>query len=716
MKKYSSYFKIVLIIAIIIAAIIPTVVLGNIKSDDIGRNAVNKIEISTTAAKEVALPVIGSYANLKKLLEEYESPYMTMRLGGLRVGMDVNTTSQPIAAGANTNAMDDAKSVSNSTSNKAVYSGNYSTTNIQVQGVDESDVVKTDGEYIYHVNGGRIIIMKAYPVKDMEIASTLSYSDNKFSPFEMYVDNKYLVVIGNYYNEETLTVKDPVKEPNNMIAPLKEQEKYIYPPKYTRNMVKAIIYDIRDKKNPKQLREIEIEGGYVSSRKIGSRIYFVTNKYIDYYLFRNGTAEDNQPYLTPLYRDSKLGDGYVNIDYSKISYFPGAVEPNYMIIAGLNIDNLSENLNVQTYLGAGQNIYVSENNLYAAAVNYQVDKKVAAEAEVKDNEKVSIRIEPTNNSVSTVIYRFSLNDGIRCTGKGEVPGTTLNQFSMDESNNYFRIATTKGEVWRTDENTSKNNLYVLDGDMSIAGKIEDIAPGEKIYSVRFMGNRAYMVTFRTVDPLFVIDLKEPSSPKILGKLKIPGYSNYLQPYDENHIIGFGKDAVEVANKDNNGNVINTNAYYLGMKIAIFDVSDVNNPIEEFKTTIGGRGTDSELLNNHRALLFSKEKNLLAFPVTVMETSNNSNISSMPEYGKFTFQGAYVYNIDLEKGMTLKGKISHITDEDYMKSGDYWYNESNKNVQRVLYIGDVLYTISNNKLMANDIKSINKLGEIQIPNK
>jgi uncharacterized secreted protein with C-terminal beta-propeller domain len=481
-------------------------------------------------------------------------------------------------------------------------------------------------------------------------------------------------------------------------------------------MVKAIVYDIKDKKNPKQLREIEIEGGYVSSRKIGSRIYFVTNKYIDYYLFRNETVEDNQPYLTPVYRDSKLGKSYVNIDYSKISYFPGVIEPNYMIIAGLNIDNLAENLNLQTYLGAGQNIYVSENNLYAAAINYQVENKVEAKSEVKGNEKLSIRIQPANNSVSTVIYRFSLNDGIKCTGKGEVPGTTLNQFSMDENNDYFRIATTKGEVWRTDENTSKNNLYVLDSSMNIAGKIEDIAPGEQIYSVRFMGNRAYMVTFRTVDPLFVMDLKDPKNPKILGKLKIPGYSKYLHPYDENHIIGFGKDAVEVANKDNNGNVINTNAYYLGMKIAIFDVHDVNNPIEEFKTTIGGRGTDSELLNNHRALLFSKEKNILAFPVTVMETTNNSNTSSVPEYGKFTFQGAYVYNIDLVKGMTLKGKISHLTDEDYMKSGDYWYNESNKNVQRVLYIGDVIYTISNNKLMAHDIKNINKLGEIQIPNK
>ncbi len=722
-KRFPRYFKLGLIIAIVISMIIPIVVLGKINSNGIGTvsiNTANASNASTNAGhtnkistKKVTLPVVESYANLKKLLEEYEKS-AAITYGGIRRGMEFFTTSKPLAADANKSAMDSTKSMSPSNSTNIANSGDYSTTNVQVQGVDESDVVKTDGEYIYHVNGGRIVIMKAYPAVDMEVASTISYSDNKFSPFEMYVDNKYLVVIGSYYNEEALTVKDPVKGSNNIFTPAKEQVKYIYPPKYTRSMVKAIVYDIKDKKNPKQLREIEIEGGYVSSRKIGSNIYFVTNKYIDYYLFRNETVEDNQPYLTPVYRDSKLGKGYANIDYSKISYFPGVIEPNYMIIAGLNIDNLSGNLNLQTYLGAGQNIYVSENNLYTAAINYQVENKVEAKSEVKGNEKLSIRMQPTNNSVSTVIYRFSLKDGIKYTGRGEVPGTTLNQFSMDENNDYFRIATTKGEVWRTDENTSKNNLYVLDNNMNISGKIEDIAPGETIYSVRFMGNRAYMVTFRTVDPLFVMDLKDPKNPKILGKLKIPGYSNYLQPYDENHIIGFGKDAVEVASKDNNGNVISTNAYYLGMKIAIFDVTDVNNPIEEFKTTIGGRGTDSELLNNHRALLFSKEKNLLAFPVTVMETTNNSNTNSMPEYGKFTFQGAYVYNIDLVKGLTLKGKISHLNNEDYMKSGDYWYNESDKNVQRVLYIGDVLYTISNNKLMANDMKSMNKLGEIQIP--
>jgi uncharacterized secreted protein with C-terminal beta-propeller domain len=145
-----------------------------------------------------------------------------------------------------------------------------------------------------------------------------------------------------------------------------------------------------------------------------------------------------------------------------------------------------------------------------------------------------------------------------------------------------------------------------------------------------MGDRGYMVTFKKVDPLFVIDLKDPRSPKILGALKIPGYSDYLHPYDENHIIGFGKDTEEVGN----------GAFYQGMKIAVFDVTDVTNPIEMFKENIGDRGTDSELLRNHKALLFSKDKNLLAFPVTVMEVKNKNKADkeSIFQYGEFAFQG------------------------------------------------------------------------------
>jgi uncharacterized secreted protein with C-terminal beta-propeller domain len=292
-------------------------------------------------------------------------------------------------------------------------------------------------------------------------------------------------------------------------------------------------------------------------------------------------------------------------------------------------------------------------------------------------------------SADTVLYKFSLNNGkIAYAGKGSVPGTILNQFSLDEYNGHLRIATTTGQIWRDDEHTSKNHLYLLDEHLRLTGKLENIAPGEKIYSVRFMGSRAYLVTFKKVDPLFVIDLKDPKAPKILGKLKIPGYSDYLHPYDENHLIGFGKDAVEQKDR----------AYYQGMKVALFDVSDVEHPVEKFTEIIGDRGTESELLHNHKALLFSKEKNLLAFPVTLMQTERNGQEEDATRYGEFVFQGALVYQLDLQRGFTLRAKLTHLSEADLRKAGNGWY-DSDLNIRRILAINDMLYTVSPAKIKA-----------------
>jgi len=233
--------------------------------------------------------------------------------------------------------------------------------------------------------------------------------------------------------------------------------------------------------------------------------------------------------------------------------------------------------------------------------------------------------------------------------------------------------------------------------------------------VRFMGDRGYMVTFKKVDPLFVIDLKDPAKPQILGALKIPGYSDYIHPYDENHIIGFGKDTIEVEQKDAQGNPIRTMAFYQGMKIALFDVSDVNHPVEKFKEIIGDRGTDSELLENHKALLFSKERNLMAFPVTVMEIKNKEDAikGNMPQHGEFSFQGAYVYDIDLQKGFKLKGRITHLSPEDYLKSGKGWY-DSQKNLERIMYIGENLYTLSEGMVKANSMSDLKEVNALEIP--
>lgn len=280
---------------------------------------------------------------------------------------------------------------------------------------------------------------------------------------------------------------------------------------------------------------------------------------------------------------------------------------------------------------------------------------------------------------------------------------------MDEHKGYFRIATTTGEVWSSGQDISKNHIYVLNSELKLAGKVENIAPGEKIYSTRFMGDRAYMVTFRNVDPFFVIDLKNPQKPAILGKLKIPGYSDYLHPYDENHIIGFGKDTVEMKGWDGE-----PQAFYQGLKIAIFDVTNVSQPVEMSKVVIGDRGTDSEILNNHKALLFSKEKNLMAFPVTLMEKTPGvkDKANTSPAYGSFSFQGAYIYNIDLKNGLKYKGRISHLEPADYQKAGDYWYDSDN-NINRVLYIGNVLYTISPGKIKAQSIANLKLISSLEL---
>ncbi len=657
--------------------------------EDIFNATAEKSMLDEVISKVNNLPVVGSTEVLAKLMENSTSRYDRLYRGGIMLEAAEAQVSNDAVSAPSSN-----KSESNSGGTGEKQS-DYSGTNIQVQGVDEADVVKTDGQYIYQVNNDRIVVAKAYPADKMEIVSILDFTDDNFTPQEIYLSGDLLVATGSYY-ENSAAIEPYEKATDNKM--------YIRPPYYDqKNSVKAIVCDISDKTDIRKVREVEIEGNYVSSRMIGSVLYMVSNKFRNFY-YATDTDEEIQ---TPSYRDSVVSGDYVKIDCPQIRYFPDSVESNYMIVSAFDI-NKDEKANIQTYLGAGENIYVSNENLFVAVSNYNYD--VIA---LEDTEVVSGQVKPSIAPAyvdrrETNVYKFSL-DGSKITylSKGSVPGLILNQFSMDESKGYFRIATTTGNVWGTGANASGNNLYILDDTMNICGKLEGIAPGEKIYSVRFMGDRGYIVTFKTVDPLFVIDLKEPTKPEILGALKIPGYSDYLHPYDENHIIGFGKDSIEVSG----------GGFYMGMKIALFDVSDVSNPIQKFSEVIGDRGTDSELLRNHKALLFSKEKNLLAFPVTVAEVRNkdqsDANKWGVPDYGEFAFQGAYVYNIDLEKGFTLKGKITHISEDEYLKAGNHYYSYD-KFVERILYINDALYTLSKGMYKAHSIDNLKEKGVLTIP--
>jgi uncharacterized secreted protein with C-terminal beta-propeller domain len=322
-----------------------------------------------------------------------------------------------------------------------------------------------------------------------------------------------------------------------------------------------------------------------------------------------------------------------------------------------------------------------------------------------EEKMIEVEKEIAKEMEKTIIHKITINNGnIEYKANGNVPGIVLNQFSMDEYNGYFRIATTTGEVSRTGESTSLNHVYVLDENLKIVGKVEDLAKGERIYSARFMGNRAYMVTFRKIDPLFVIDLSSPENPKVLGYLKVTGYSDYLHPYDENHIIGIGK---ETAGGDENF------AWYQGLKISLFDVSDVENPKEIGKVEIGDRGTDSEALRDHKAFLFDKEKNLLVIPISLAEIDESKYSGEIPDwaYGEVVWRGAYVYSLDLTNGFTLKGTITHSNEtvEKSMYYYDYPYQ-----IKRSLYMDNVLYTLSSKMIKMNDLGNLNEINSVNLP--
>ena len=282
---------------------------------------------------------------------------------------------------------------------------------------------------------------------------------------------------------------------------------------------------------------------------------------------------------------------------------------------------------------------------------------------------------------------------------------------MDEAGGFFRIATTLGEVSREGSNAT-NNVYVLSPDMKMAGRLEGLARGEKIYSVRFMGARAYLVTFKKVDPLFVIDLSNPTEPRVLGELKTPGFSDYLHPYDETHVIGVGKNAVDAAPEEG-GNF----AWYQGLKLAIFDVSDVANPRQMHEVDIGDRGTDSLALNDHKAFLFDREKNLLVLPVLLAELTAEQKASpdhKANDYGSYTYQGAYVYNVSLEGGFTLKGRVTHVDNPGELgRDYGYSYYGADDSVMRSLYIGSNLYTVSGAKIKVNRLSDLGEVATVKL---
>jgi uncharacterized secreted protein with C-terminal beta-propeller domain len=585
--------------------------------------------------------------------------------------------------------MDMLESAPEAAASNEAKSTSYSDTNIQVAGVDEADIIKTDGKYIYVMANNSLYLAEAYPAESARILAHVAIPG--FNPQELYIGEDRLMVFGTtYYSFDEPNKTGEPGFPVTIEPHIEKSEIMPYP--IQANLVSIKLFDIKDRSEPKLLKTVDIEGSYLTSRKIGSDVYFVINSYPNFV-----SPEPMAIDIIPMYQET-IGDTEPsrNLEpiakYDEIGYIPPQQASNFITVASLSISDPDREMGKTVIAGSGENVFASLGNLYIAQTSWPMFDNIG---------------EPIGDNVqTTVITKFSLSGGeVNYVATGEVKGHILNQFAMDEYDGHFRIATTiSGYVDNRD--TSTNNIYVLDDVLKATGALEDVAPGESIYAVRFMGKRAYMVTFLHVDPLFVIDLSQPEDPKILGKLKIPGYSDYLHPYDETHLIGIGKEVDPSIDAD----LVHTeNAIYYtaiqGVKLALFDVSDVANPIEVYKEVIGDRGTESLASHNHKAFLFDKEKELLVIPITLAELKPDQPKNMQGEY---VFQGAYVYNLTLENGFNLNGRVTHYdTNEPFQKSGEYFYG-GQSNITRSIYIENVLYTLSQSRLQLNDLTSLETL--------
>jgi len=590
----------------------------------------------------------GSVEELKTYLEDRGESYPMWSWRGdvifdlaAEVG-SVKLYSQAVSAAEAATAAADAKSATSGLTGFG-FDLDYSGTNIQVEGVDEADIVKTDGGYIYIAKGKSVLIVKAYPAEEAQLLTKI---DVGLTVQDLYVAGDKLVVFS--YVEPYTVFYD-------VVMPEYENEK----PK-----TRVEVYDIRDRSSPELERALTIDGLYFNSRLIGDHVYYIVT---------NPAYIDEDAVVLPTIREGKT---WCVVEAEDV-WYPNVTRGwvSYHTITAFNVQDPEAEVNAETFLlDAGTSLYVSMENLYIVSYNW---------------------------SEGSVITKIGIGDGgITFKANGTVPGYVLNQFSMDEHKGYFRIATTSNN-WRR---SGGNNVYVLDEELNTVGTLEGLAPGEEIYSARFMGDRCYLVTFKKVDPLFAIDLSDPENPMVLGKLKIPGFSNYLHPYDENTLIGVGKETEEAKQGDF--------AWHQGIKISLFDVSDVENPRELAKIEIGDRGSDSPALYNHHAFLFSRARNLLVIPILEAQIDEDDFAGDVPPnfYGDFVYQGAYVFDVSRE-GIELRGRVTHIDDDSLLKSG-YWF-DSEYEVERSLYIEENLYTISQGRIKINDLGTLEEVTTIEL---
>ncbi|MFJ7952571.1 beta-propeller domain-containing protein [Lysinibacillus sp. NPDC096418] len=533
--------------------------------------------------------------------------------------------------------------------------GGESTTNNQVEGVEEGDVVVVKNGTIYTAKDSGIDVIDATDPENLKLATSLKLTENRsISKLALYDD--LLIAIGNEYLQKEGT-----------------------------SMTIAYFYDITNPSDPRYVRKVAQEGSLQDIRVTNDTLYLIGNMHPNYWMLREGKNVDLQPKTY----DSKVSNTYESLPLSKISILPNTLDSTYSLITAVDLkDGAKTSANTKGYLGGSSGLYMSEGALYLTTPVYQPSASINANKRTMDAMWVP-------RAVDTQVFKWGVKGTtMNFMGTTEVKGAVLNQYSMDEHNGHFRIVTTEGNT-RDEKALSRNHLFILDKNLQQVGAVTDLAPGEKVYSARFMGDKAYVVTFKEVDPLFVIDVADPTKPTVLGELKIPGFSNYLHPLDETHLIGIGYDTEQRYEGYSRRNItVTTN-----MKMSLFDVSDFKNPKEQSSVKIGGKGSHSEVQYNPKALFRNSSYNYYGFPVVLYGAGKGDDVV-------YHGQGAQIYEITAENGIILKGNL-------VSKGKNDQYEDWENLVQRVVYVNDALYTIARNEVKSYQLSDFTPLDTLTI---
>ncbi len=629
------------------------------------------------AESEVVQPVAESYAQVYEALNivwnNQMAGYTPNRVtdGGMSDRDDVVMMDMPM---------------SEAPMNPVTSGGDVYQTNIQIAGVDEADIVKTDGAYIYQYRfdsetGGAQIAISS--VSGLRLQSTILLPE--YADAELYLAGNRLIVVQSLPEKEAETLLAPLDrtfsdylgvqpadsaqdtlaaDSDNVIVP----EYYLDRRGRSIAMTEALTFDISDHKLPREIGRYRQDGWYVSSRLTRDTLYLVTNKTV---------SGDVMTGADPVYHYLPVTGTKAQaavLPAQDIIIPPYLENLNYAVVTALDVS--SQKAETKAVLGMADQIMMSQNSLYLTAAVSSSDRQGRYER-------------------STGITRFSVSGGgLKYLASGKVAGYIDNQFSLDEHGGNLRIATTSYD----DGGQTLNNLYVLDGQLQPVGSVEGLAEGERIYSVRYVGDTAYVVTFRETDPLFVIDLSDPAKPQVKGALKLPGFSEYLHPIDKNTLLGFGMNTVATPH----GGVVQD-----GLKLTLFDVTNPAAPKEKASFLLGNRGSTSEALKNHKALMFHPQQQLIGFPATLYTAQGATAQNPLAGSQTLSFAGYLVIKIKSD-GFEIVGTLPN----EGGAEGGFMRYDSDNSIQRGIYVGKTLYTIAPARITAYTLDGFEPAGELK----